>query len=507
MKTINFKGQPFHFIGIGGIGMSALAQILAQRQLPVSGSDTKTSHITERLRSLGVRVCPQQVAGNLDMFPGATHQSPALTEVATPKDLEFAKLHTSTLTLKPSAVALPQVICSTAIAANNPEYRAAREKGCSIFHRSDVLAALIQEYQSIAVAGTHGKTTTSSLIGYLLLKANLDPTIIVGGEVAAWEGNARLGEGQYLVAEADESDGSLVKHFPYIGVVTNVELDHPDHYQNLADVIAIFKTFEQHSQIVVACWDCEAVRAHLNASISYSIDPAKGADYAIASIAQTPAGNRVEVIERGKPLGQMLVPMLGSHNISNALAAVAVGRQLGLEFSTIAEAIATFKGAKRRFEERGQWNDVTFIDDYAHHPSEIEATLQAARQTIERQGKGRIIVLFQPHRYSRTAAFFEEFATAFAQADRLFLTDIYSAGEVNLHNLTGQSFAAAVSQHHPAVTYQPDFTQLPQQLCRVLQPHDLVLFLGAGNLNQIIPQAIAAYQARTTCIPLAEDFQ
>jgi UDP-N-acetylmuramate--alanine ligase len=502
VKTINFQGQPFHFIGIGGIGMSALAQVLAERQLPVSGSDTKTTHITERLRSLGVRICAQQTAGNLDLFqssPQALARTQGVgTAIAQVPDGSSGISRSGTLTLEPAIATLPQVICSTAIAASNPEYQAAKERGCTIFHRSDVLAAFIDDYQSIAIAGTHGKTTTSSLIGYLLLKANLDPTIIVGGEVAAWDGNARLGQGQYLVAEADESDGSLVKHAPYIGVVTNIELDHPDHYESLADVVAIFKAFERNSQIIVACWDCATVRSQIRATLSYSLDPKTGADYAAVSITPTPEGNRVVVLERGQQIGEMIVPMLGLHNVSNALAAVAVGRYLGVDFVTIAEAIATFTGAKRRFERRGEWNQVTFIDDYAHHPSEIEATLQAARQAIEQQGAGRVIALFQPHRYSRTAAFLEEFATAFSQADQVFLTDIYSAGEVNLHNLTGQALADAVAQHHPAVIYQPDPKQLPQQISPCLQPYDLVLFLGAGNLNQTIPEALATYRTYTT---------
>jgi len=509
VEKIDFSGRPFHFIGIGGIGMSALAYILARRQLPVSGSDLSSNHITERLRSLGVNIFTQQSASNLDGLQLRPDLVPKLIPESIPEAIPEAysivprksqsiapslSKSTATVISKETAALLPQVVCSTAIGKSNAEYRAAIAKKCPIFHRSDLLAALIDDYQSIAVAGTHGKTTTSSLIGYLLLQANLDPTIIVGGEVEAWEGNAREGKGPYLVAEADESDGSLVKHSPYIGVVTNIELDHPDHYQNLEQVVRIFQTFADNCQILVASIDCETVRSQLQPTLTYSLDPHRGADYSAASIEQTPLGNVVAVLEKGQNLGKMTVTAPGLHNVSNALAAVAVGRYLELDFAVIAEAIATFGGAKRRFEKRGEWNGVTFIDDYAHHPSEIEATLEAARQKVQQAGAGRVIALFQPHRYSRTAAFLAEFAIAFGNADYVILTDIYSAGETNSQNLTGNVLAEAIANHHDQIAYQPDLTQLSQQLNGYLQPQDLVLFLGAGNLNQTIPKVMASYR-------------
>lgn len=235
MKTVDFSGRPFHFIGVGGIGMSALAYVLAQRRFPVSGSDIRASHITERLQSVGAHIFTQQEASNLNVFQTLQINTGVKIPVAvgagskTSADINFEVNGNG----RHRARLLPQVVCSTAITASNPEYQAALDKDCPIFHRSDVLAALIGEYQGIGVAGTHGKTTTSSLIGYVLLQAGMDPTIIVGGEVDAWDGNARLGQGDYLIAEVDESDGSLTKHFPKIGIVTNIELDHPDHYASL----------------------------------------------------------------------------------------------------------------------------------------------------------------------------------------------------------------------------------------------------------------------------------
>ncbi|AFY36580.1 UDP-N-acetylmuramate--L-alanine ligase [[Leptolyngbya] sp. PCC 7376] len=457
MKTVDLSGKPFHFIGIGGIGMSALAYVLAQRNLPVSGSDRRSSHITERLAGAGANIFSQQVKENLH---------PVEPEANT-------------------ATKLPQVICSTAIGKENPEFQAAQSLGCDIFHRSDVLAALVNEYDSVAVGGTHGKTTTSSLIGYILLKAGLDPTIIVGGEVDAWNGNARLGDSGYLVAEADESDGTLVKLNPKIGIVTNIELDHPDHYQSIDDVIETFRTFAERCKVLVACLDCPTIASgSLDFDISYAIDNHTNADYWATDIDYGAMATTATIWERGDRLGEISLTLLGKHNLNNALAAIAVARYFDVPFAPIAEALATFGGAKRRFEVKGKRQGITFIDDYAHHPSEISVTLAAARI---RSGKDRrVVAIFQPHRYSRTASFLDEFAVSFKDADITVITDIYGAGEENTANLTGETLQQAIAQHQDNVFYQPDFRQLPRWLSPQLQHGDLVLFLGAGNLNQII---------------------
>ena len=479
MKTVDFEGLPFHFIGIGGIGMSALAYVLAKRQLPVSGSDVRPSHITERLQGVGVKIFNQQIARNLEIFQpvnGSVRTKLAVSQGVKPD--------------YPSEQ-LPQVICSTAISHQNEEYQSALEKGCPIFHRSDVLAALIKDYYGIGVAGTHGKTTTSSLIGYVLLEAGLDPTIIVGGEVDAWDGNARLGLGKYLVAETDESDGSLTKHLPKIGIVTNIELDHPDHYQSLEQVVEIFQTFESNCETLIGCADCDVVMSSLKPQIIYSLYPEKQADYTVKNISYASGHSSVEVWERGQCLGTMQVSLPGDHNISNALAAVAVGRLLEVKFETIAAAIAGFGGAKRRFELKGVCHGITFIDDYAHHPSELLATLAAARQKVTHGQYSRIVAIFQPHRYSRTSIFLEEFATSFKDADVVILTDIYGAGETNTMNIQGEDLVKAVRKHHKNVIYQPSLLELTEFLGETLQSGDLTLFLGAGNLNQIIPDVLA----------------
>jgi UDP-N-acetylmuramate--alanine ligase len=478
LTSVDFSGRPFHFIGVGGIGMSALAYVLAKRGLPVSGSDLRLSHITQRLQENGAHIFWSQEANNLKFFQSAAKDS--LTAPASNP-----------------ANALPQVVCSTAIQAENSEYRAAQELGCPIFHRSDILAALLNERQGIAIAGTHGKTTTSSLVGHLLWQAELDPTIVVGGEVNAWQGNARVGESAYLVAEADESDGSLVKFHPSLGVITNIELDHIDHYNSLDEVVATFQTFASHCQTLIGCIDCPTVQTQLQPAISYSLDPERGATYTVDCVSYRADGTSARVWERGVILGQLNLNLLGHHNLSNALAAVAVGRQLGLDFLTIARAIATFEGARRRMERRGEFNHIVFVDDYAHHPREIQVTLAAARLQVQETGmhaRKRLVAVFQPHRYSRTKAFLAEFAQSFAAADLVVLSDIYSAGEPKPDDISGEAVAALIAEHHRNVVYRSSLTAVRQLLTEILVPGDLVLFLGAGNLNQTIPEVMAFYQ-------------
>ncbi|MGB3266462.1 MAG: UDP-N-acetylmuramate--L-alanine ligase [Microcoleus sp.] len=510
-SSVDFSGRPFHFIGIGGIGMSAIAYILAKRKLPVYGSDIKSSHITERLQEMGAHIFWRQDASNFEVFQTAINGSSS--DRGTPENIVSSvagAVGTSVATAEalklngngssaPANGGLPQVVCSTAIHPANAEYRAALDLGCPIFHRSDVLAALIQDYQSIAVAGTHGKTTTSSLIGFMLMAAGLDPTIVVGGEVNAWEGNARLGKSPYLVAEADESDGSLVKLVAKIGIVTNVELDHPDHYDTLDQVIDTFKVFAQNCQTLVGCIDDQIVKDCLAPNVSYSLRPDSGADYTVSGVKYGSESTKAGIWERGAFLGEMELKLLGTHNLSNALAAVAVGRLLGLEFSAIAKAIAGFEGARRRFEVRGFHSDILFVDDYAHHPSEIRVTLAAARLRIEGSEKNsksrRVVAIFQPHRYSRTLTFLPEFAQSFGDADLVVACDIYSAGEPNLGSISGQQVADLIAKEGREVKFLPSLELVTQFLNENLQPGDLALFLGAGNLNQIIPEVMACYQA------------
>ena len=442
--------RSYHFVGIGGVGMSALAYILAQQGYQVSGSDLASNSRTKRLQALGVQFAEGHAADHL--------------------------------------IGNPQVVYSSAIQSNNPEIAAALGKGLRVYHRSTLLAQLFSGHISIGVAGTHGKTTTSSMIGYLLLKAGLDPTLIIGGEVDAWGGNARLGTGEHLVAEVDESDGSLVQLHPQIGVITNIELDHPDHYASLDQVITAFQSYAQQSQVVVASLDCQNVTDHLVPTLGYSLQDHPQADYGARQIRYQGTGTTAQIWERGQVLGDLSLQVLGAHNLSNALAAVAVGRHLGMEFEVIATALREFVGAHRRFERKGEVNGVVFIDDYAHHPSEIRATLSSARLH-----GCRVIAVFQPHRHSRLASLFEEFSHAFDLADRVVITPTYGAGEAAQAGVNAIELAATTAQLHSWVCYVPTLTDLPSRLAAQLQPGDLVLFLGAGDLNRQIAPTMEAY--------------
>ncbi|MCU0527295.1 MAG: UDP-N-acetylmuramate--L-alanine ligase [Elainella sp. Prado103] len=500
LNSVDFSGRPFHFIGVGGIGMSALAYVLTKRKIPVFGSDLCLNHITQRLQDNGVHIFWSQDAANLSAFQTRSTVKLAAAEFDR-TDVDGIPLPTSPPSDSLDTPGLlPQVICSTAINSSNAEYQAALELGCPIFHRSDVLAALIRETDGIAVAGTHGKTTTSSMIGYLLLQAGLDPTIVVGGEVSAWEGNARVGQSTYLVAEADESDGSLVKFSPKIGVITNIELDHPDHYASLSDVIHTFRTFAGQCETLVGCIDSPEVKQLFSTLTqpltTYSLSQTLGADYSVDRVKYGATGTVARVWERGVELGELHLHLLGTHNLSNALAAVAVGRLLGLEFSQIADGLAGFSGARRRFEQRGEANQIRFVDDYAHHPSEIQVTLAAAKLQVEDASTPyqRVVAVFQPHRYSRTATFMEEFAQSFGDANLVITTEIYSAGEPNSGQTSGQQLADVIAQHHSQVVFQSTLPEVAAYLMETLMPGDLVLFLGAGNLNRIIPDLVAFYQ-------------
>ena len=498
-NSIDFSGRPFHFIGIGGIGMSAIAHILTRRKLPVSGSDIRLTHITQRLQEQGAHIFLSQEAENLRFFQSQVSasssgfsESSSHSEPILPAS-NFSMPHTPS-----SSEVLPQVVCSTAIHLDNPEYREALQVGCPIYHRSDILAALVQHAHGIAVAGTHGKTTTSSMIGYLLLEAGLDPTIVVGGEVEAWEGNARLGDSDYLVAEADESDGSLIKFVPKIGVITNIELDHPDHYQSLDEVVQTFKTFAQNCTTVVGCADCDVVMAEIQPTVTYSVRPNIEATYRADEITYQADGTRARIWEDQVLLGDLWIPVLGEHNLSNALAAVAVGRLAGIDFDVIADTFRLFRGARRRFEHRGECHNIQFIDDYAHHPSEIQATLASARLQVKKgntdNAPKRIVAVFQPHRYSRATMFMDEFGQSFQDADIVLATEVYSAGEAPTGQVNGRCLAEAIAAHQSDVFYRSSLADISALLKQTLIPGDLVVFLGAGNLNRIIPDLLDFYQ-------------
>ena len=435
-----------HFIGIGGAGMSALAQILLEKGYEVSGSDMKDSAMTGILRDLGAKV-----------FIGHRAENVRGAEA---------------------------IVVSSAIREENPEVAEAARLGLKRLHRSDVNAFLINNSKGIAVAGAHGKTTTTSMIGVSLDYEGVSPSIIIGGEVDYLGSNAKLGKSEYLVSEADESDGTFLKYYPYIGVVTNIENDHMDHYGTMENIIKAFHQFL--SQIrrdgwAVVCADNEHIRniiGDIKCNIAtYGID--HEADYMAADIEASSSFTAFDVIHKGENLGRVRLNVPGLHNVLNALACVVTGIVLGMSLSQMAEGLTMFNGAKRRFQTKGRINDIWVVDDYAHHPTEIATTIKAARQTKPK----RLVCAFQPHRYSRTQLLQKEYGSCFAGVDLLVLTDVYSAGEDPIPGVDGELLVNEVKRQTGQETvYIQEKKQIAAYLKSIAQPGDLIMTMGAGDI-------------------------
>ncbi|NPV91485.1 MAG: UDP-N-acetylmuramate--L-alanine ligase [Firmicutes bacterium] len=439
--------------------MSGLAFILLQMGCPVSGSDLNESPITHRLAQNGAVVHRGHDARNLD-----------------PR--------------------VYLVVVSTAVAADNPEVVEARKRDVPVIHRGELLARLFNPRKGIGVSGAHGKTTTTSMIALALERNGLDPTILIGGELKELSGNAKLGRNEYIVSEADESDGSFLKLYPHCTVVTNIENDHLDYYQNFDNIEKAFKQFLANTRpegFAVVCWD-DATLRHLSGQVerrvvTYGLSPE--ADFWIDRIELDGLSSSGRVNHRDKELGVLELSVPGRHNLVNALAAVAVGHEIGIPFSGVAGALKPFRGVHRRFEILGEVSGVTVVDDYAHHPTEIKATLQAARHIV---GK-RIIAVFQPHRFTRTNFLFEEFGRAFGDADRVIIDGIYSAGEKPIPGVTAELIVDAVRRQGQEVVYLPDRDKILELLTREVRPDDLVITLGAGNIWTVGEALVKALKA------------
>jgi UDP-N-acetylmuramate--alanine ligase len=437
-----------HFVGIGGIGMSGIAEVLLNLGYRVSGSDAKLSPVTERLADLGGQIFEGHSASNVE---GAN-----------------------------------VVVISSAIRPDNPEILAATSQQIPVIPRAEMLAELMRLKYGIAVAGAHGKTSTTSMIGNMLNVAGLDPTIVVGGRVGALGSNAKLGRGEFMVAEADESDGSFLKLSPAISVVTNIDREHMDYYKDFNTVLEHFISFVNKVPFygsIVLCLDDINVQLIIpqvkRRLITYGLSTQ--ADICAGKLRTTDKyGSEYMVRLRGKDIGQVSLQVPGLHNVYNSLATVAVGLDLDIEFDAIATSLAEFRGVDRRFQIKGERNDILVIDDYGHHPAEIRATLLAAKS-----GGRRIVVLFQPHRYSRTRLLFEEFARAFYDADVLRLVDIYAASEDPIEDISSQSLASTIERYgHKDVRYIGPISSAASVLKETVRPGDLVLTLGAGNVWQ-----------------------
>jgi UDP-N-acetylmuramate--alanine ligase len=444
------KKYHIHFVGIGGIGMSGIAELLLNLGYTVSGSDLKSSEITERLKRFG----------------GLIRKGHAEDHVG---DADV-------------------VVVSSAVDADNPEVRAARQASIPVIPRAEMLAELMRLKYSIAVAGAHGKTTTTSIVSAVLDRGGLDPTVVIGGKLKSIGTNARLGEGEFIVAEADESDGSFLKMSPTIAVVTNIDREHLDHYPDLDAIKSAFLEFIDRIPfygLAVLCLDNESVQGLIpeikKRYTTYGMSTQ--ADVQARNVKFEGLRSRFTLHHKGEPLGNIRLNLPGIHNVYNAMASVAVGFELGIPFETVKAALETVEGVQRRLEIKGDINGITIVDDYGHHPTEIKTTLQAAKEAWPDR---RMVVVFQPHRYSRTRALFDEFTRSFYQSDVLLVLPIYSAGEKVIEGVDSSSMCDGIRQHgHKEVICNDTIAAAVAGLKDILVPGDILLTLGAGDVWKV----------------------
>jgi UDP-N-acetylmuramate--alanine ligase len=450
------KVRDIHFVGIGGVGMSGIAEILLSLGFQVSGSDLRGSPTTDRLAELGARIC-----------------------------IGHEREHLGTADV---------VVFSSAVAADNPEILAAHDRRIPVIPRAEMLAELMRMETSIAVAGMHGKTTTTSMVASVLLAAGLDPTVVIGGKLDHLGSGARLGHGDLLVAEADESDRSFLKLYPTIALITNMDLEHLDCYSSMEEIRATFLEFINripfYGQAVV-CLDDPQVQRIIpliqKPFVTYGLSPQ--AIYRARNVRYERIVSHFTVYREDRLLGEVSLPMPGVHNVTNALAAVAIADIFEIPFEKTGEALNGFPGVQRRFTLRGQAAGISIVDDYGHHPAEIRAVLQAAKQVEPR----RIAVLFQPHRYTRTKALFDDFMTAFLDADVLYVMDIYAASEKPIEGVTGRALAEGIkARGHNAVKFLADREAIAEEVAADLREGDMLITLGAGDVTRLGPEILEA---------------
>lgn len=449
-KIVFRKVQYIHFIGIGGSGMNGIAEVLLNLGYRVSGSDIQETEVIRRLRKMGGQI----------------------TIGHSPSNIKNAQV----------------VVVSSAISPDNEEVLAAKKASIPVIKRAEMLAELMRLKYGIAIAGAHGKTTTTSIIASIMATAGLDPTVVIGGRLNSLGSNAKLGQGEFLVAEADESDGSFLKLSPTIGVVTNIDAEHLDYYKNLELVEKTFLDFINKVPfygIAILCADDERIRRLLpfveKRYLTYGVY--EKADIYAFSISTQEGKSVFRVTYKGIDMGEFFLPLPGVHNVSNALASIGVAIELEISIEDVKKALQEFSGVERRFQIIGkiekEGKDILIVDDYGHHPSEIKATLSAAKDGWGR----RTVVIFQPHRYTRLYYLMQEFATAFDKADELIITDIYSAGEKPINNITGEKLCSVIKQQgHRSVSYMPDKKSIVKHLKETMQPGDMIITLGAGDI-------------------------
>jgi UDP-N-acetylmuramate--alanine ligase len=455
------KIRRIHFVGIGGVGMSGIAEVLHNLGYHVSGSDLKISEHTIRLQELGVAI--------------RIGHDPAHVQGA------------------------DVVVRSSAVSPENPEIRSARTLSIPIIQRAEMLAELMRMKYGVAVAGTHGKTTTTSMVAAVLAKGGLDPTMVIGGKLDALGSNAKLGRGEFMVAEADESDGSFLKLAPTIAVVTTTDAEHLDYYRDLRQIQDAFLEFINKVPFygaAVLCLDQPHIRGLMprvqKRVVSYALGTE--ADVGAEGISFGGLASNFKVRVKGQHLGELELRVPGRHNVSNALAAVAVGLELDIDFAEIRDALGEFSGVSRRFQVRGSPRDILVVDDYAHHPAEIRATLSAAKDGFGR----RVIAVFQPHRYTRTQALLPDFVEAFDLAHRVIVTEIYPAGEAPIAGVSGRQIAEGIERRgRPEVRFVDRKDQVPEMVRELARPGDMVLTMGAGDIWKACEQIVRRLEAGT----------
>jgi UDP-N-acetylmuramate--alanine ligase len=450
MKLAELAEKRIHFIGLGGAGMSGIARIMLAKGINISGSDAKDSSVLSGLKTLGAQVFIGHAASNIG-------------------DADI-------------------LVVSSAIDQSNPEIIAANAKALVILTRAQALALLMSESKSVAVAGTHGKTTTTSMLTVALQQAGLDPSFAIGGMINRGGTNAHWGSGEIFIAEADESDGSFLAYKPFGAIVTNIELDHVDNFPDIESVNKIFVDFVNSIQpggFLVAGIDSPGV-AHLLSQIERRdieiITYGESADYSISHVSLQPTESHARITKLGKVLGEISLTIPGNHNVENATAALATAIKLGAPVADLLVGLTKFSGAKRRFENRGTVSGVTVIDDYGHHPTEVKVTLETAKRFA---GSGRVIAIFQPHRYSRTAMFVDQFAEVLELADHTYLLEIYAASEAAMPGVSSILIANAMKSE--SVTFEPSMIDVVSYAVSEAKPGDLIITLGAGDVNLLVP--------------------
>lgn len=444
------KYRIIHFVGIGGIGMSGIAEVLHNLGYEITGSDIKESETINRLKKLGIKIFIGHNKENID----SAHV----------------------------------VVISSAVSADNPEVLEAKQRSIPVIPRAEMLAELGRLKYGILVAGAHGKTTTTSLIATIVGEGGLDPTVVIGGKLKSMGSNAKLGQGDYLVAEADESDGSFLKLNPTIAVITNIDREHLDFFKDIEQLKAAFLSFINKIPfygIAIVCMEnehlCEIIPSIQRKFITYGFS--ETADAYARDIKHSGAKMSFEAVYKSKSVGTFILPVPGRHNVLNSLAAIAVAIELQIPIEVIKNGLANFSGIQRRFELKGEVKDIKVFDDYGHHPSEIMATLKAARECFN---DNRVVVLFQPHRYTRTRDLMDEFAVSFVNADRLFLMDIYPASEGPIEGINSEVLAQRIrGTGFKNLTYIPDKKEMVERIVSELKQGDVFITLGAGDVYKM----------------------